>query len=388
MMALWKTTFARGPKMAAAALCLTALAGCSIFSNDDGRNDPAPLTEYAPGLAVKQVWKTSVGRGAGIGFAPVVINDAVYAATPNGKLGKYNLADGRSVWTADADTDLSAGVGTDGNVTVVASERGEIIAYDDSGKEKWRTRATSNVSVPPVVGFGVVVIRSGDYRIQAFDINSGERMWSLQRPGPALALQSGSQMVLAQGLVITGLPGGKLLAINTASGNVQWEATVSQPKGGSDLERLTDVVGAPQIAGRLLCAVAYQGRITCFDVSQGGRALWAKDFSSSSGMTVDDRNAYTADAQSVANAFSLDAGSNLWKQNALRNRQLSAPAVLRGAVAYGDYDGYVHFLSSTDGKLLARVSLGGGAIVSPLQTTSQGVLVQTGNGDIALIGTP
>ncbi|WP_367998929.1 outer membrane protein assembly factor BamB family protein, partial [Salmonella enterica] len=76
--------------------------------------------------------------------------------------------------------------------------------------------------------------------------------------------------------------------------------------------------------------------MTCFDVSQGGRPRWAKDFSSSSGMTVDDRNAYTADAQSVANAFSLDAGSNLWKQNALRNRQLSAPAVLRGAVAYGD----------------------------------------------------
>ena len=52
-------------------------------------------------------------------------------------------------------------------------------------------------------------------------------------------------MVLAEGLVITGLPGGKLMAIASDSGNVQWEGTVATPRGASDLERLTDVVGSP-----------------------------------------------------------------------------------------------------------------------------------------------
>lgn len=36
---------------------------------------------------------------------------------------------------------------------------------------------------------------------------------------------------------------------------------------------------------------------------------------------------------------------------------------------------------------MARLSVGGGAVVSPPQTTSQGVLVQTGNGNLVLIGT-
>ena len=35
-------------------------------------------------------------------------------------------------------------------------------------------------------------------------------------------------MVLAEGLVITGLPGGKLMAIASDSGNVQWEGTVAR----------------------------------------------------------------------------------------------------------------------------------------------------------------
>lgn len=56
------------------------------------------------------------------------------------------------------------------------------------------------------------------------------------------------------------------------------------------------------------------------------------------------------------------------------------------AVAFGDYDGYVHFLSSSDGRLLGRIQVGGGAVVSPLVSTPRGVLVQTGNGSLVLVG--
>jgi len=364
-----------------------ALSACSWFSKDDDRYAPAPLTDYAPAMSVRAVWSQSIGSGSGLGFAPTVIGDAIYAATPDGSVGKFDLQSGRVIWKSKAESKLSAGVGSDGTTTAVATPSGEVIAFDDTGKIKWRAKATSDVEIPPAVGYGVVVVRSGDYRIQAFDAQSGNRLWSLQRPGPALALRSAAQMVMAEGLAITGLPGGKMLAINVASGNVQWEGTVATPKGASDLERLTDVVGAPRLAGRLLCAVAYQGRIVCFDVTQGGRPLWAKDFSSSSGMMVDDRNAYAPDQSGIVSAFALDNGNNVWKQAGLKNRKLTSPAILGSAVAVGDYDGYVHFLSRSDGRLMARLSVGGGAVVSPPQSTQQGVVVQTGNGNLVLIGT-
>jgi outer membrane protein assembly factor BamB len=369
------------------AVAVVTLSACSLFSRDDDRNKPVELTQYPAGISVRAIWTTDIGSGSGLGFVPAVTRDAAYAATPDGKVDKVDLASGKIVWHADVNTELSAGAGSDGNITAVASPTGQVIALDDNGKIKWKAQASSDVAVPPEVGFGVVVVRSGDYRIQAFDINSGERLWSVQRPGPALALKTASQMAMAEGLVIVGMPGGKLFAINTATGNVQWEGTVAVPKGAGDLERLTDVVGAPKLAGRLMCAVAYQGRITCFDVSAGGRPLWTKDFSAASGMTIDDRAAYAPDLHSIVSAFSIESGSNLWKQTALRNRQLTAPAVLSGAVAMGDYDGYVHFLSATDGKLLARLSVGGGPILSAPQTTSRGVLIQTGNGKLVMIGT-
>lgn len=380
--------FQRVLRSTALAASLLALGGCSIFSSTDERYDPAPLTEYAPGMSVRSVWSTSIGSGSGLGFVPAQVGEAIYAATPDGSVAKVELSSGRILWEADADMKLSAGPGSDGTTTVVASPLGDVIAFDDTGKVKWKAKASSDVDIAPVVGYGAVVIRSGDYRIQAFNVETGERLWSLQRPGPALALRSAAQMQLAEGLVITGLPGGKLLAINVGSGNVQWEGTVATPRGASDLERLTDVVGAPQLApGGLLCAVAYQGRIVCFNVSQGGRPMWAKDFSSASGMAVDSRFAYAPDQNSVVSAFALESGNNVWKQAALKNRKLTSPAALGGAIAVGDLDGYVHFLSSSDGSLLARLSVGGGAILSPVQATPSGVLVQTGNGNLVLIGT-
>ena len=370
------------------AVCLTGLlvlGGCGMFSRRRPLRPGAPDRVQGRHVGASGLVRFG-GQRLGPGFAPAVVNDAVYAATPDGSVGKFDLQSGRQIWKVRAETkQLSAGVGSDGTTTAVASPDGDVIAFDDTGKVKWKARATSDVTIPPVVGYGIVVVRSGDYRIQAFDANSGDRLWSVQRPGPALALRSAAQMVLAEGLVITGLPGGKLMAIASDSGNVQWEGTVATPRGASDLERLTDVVGSP-IAGNLLCAVAYQGRIVCFDVTAGGRPIWAKDFSSVSGMSLDERFAYASDQNSVVSAFALDNGGNVWKQAALKNRQLTAPALLGGALAVGDLDGYVHFLSRSDGSLMARLSVGGGAIVSPPQTTSQGVLIQTGNGNLALIG--
>ncbi|QDQ87900.1 outer membrane protein assembly factor BamB [Alcaligenaceae bacterium SJ-26] len=366
-------------------LGIAALGACSLFSSTDERYEPAKLTEYAPELVVNKAWTASFGSGGGLGFVPAIVGPDVYAATANGKVAKYELATGRQQWVIDTDTDLTAGVGSDGQLVVVASPRGEVIALDASGQEKWRAHATSEVSIPPAVGNGIVVVRSGDYRIQAFDAETGKRIWSVQRPGPALAVRAGTQMVMIDGMVLTGLPGGKILALDAATGNVQWEGTVAIPKGAGDLERVTDVVGAPQLAGPLMCAVAYQGRVVCFDVAAGGTLRWAKDFSSSSGMTVDRRNAYAANLQGEVHAFALDGGANLWRQNALRNRQLSAPAATGDSVAVGDYQGIVHFLSPVDGRQLARISVGGGAVVSPLQATQNGVLVQRGDGDLTLL---
>ncbi|MCC7227466.1 MAG: outer membrane protein assembly factor BamB [Burkholderiaceae bacterium] len=366
---------------------MTVLAGCSAFTGDDGRNNPTELKAFEPALSVQAAWRAPVGSGTGIGFAPVIGRDTAYAAAADGSVGKYDLTSGAAIWRVQLDTKLSAGVGSDGVTTAVVARDGTVIALDETGAVKWRAKATSDVSIPPIVGFGVVVVRSGDYRIQAFNAQNGERVWSIQRPGPALSLRAPSRMILAEGLIITAIPGGKLIAVNATSGDIAWEGIVGVPKGTSDLERVNDVVGAPVILGPLLCAASYQGKLTCFDVSQGGRPAWSKDFSSTAGIASDGKYIYSPSQRDIVNAFQLDNGALAWRQDALRNRRLAGPAANGQAVVVGDSEGFVHFLSPDDGRLVARLSLGGGPIQAPLQATLHGVLVQLGDSTLVMLTT-
>ncbi len=372
-------------RAALAGLVVAGLSGCGLFSQADARFDPAPLTDYAPSLAVSARWSVSIGSGGGYGFAPELVGDTLYAATPSGAVAALDAASGALRWRVDAGP-LSAGAGSDGRLVAVASQSGMVVAYDAQGKELWRSQAASAVNVPPSVGNGIVAVRTTDYRIQAFDAATGKLRWNVQRPGPALALRTSIRMLSVPNLLIAGMPNGRLMVIDAASGAVRWEGSVSSSRGASDLERITDVVGEPVVVGPLLCGVSYQGRTTCFDVSQGGRAVWTQDVSSATGMNTDGQRLYLADARDTVRALDLKDGHELWKQTALLNRHLGAPVPVGAAVAVGDYEGYVHFLSRADGALMARLQVGGGPVVSALVPTPRGVVVQTGDGKLILVG--
>ena len=69
----------------------------------------------------------------------------------------------------------------------------------------------------------------------------------------------------------------------------------------------------------------------------------------------------------------------------MRNRRVTEPAVIGNAVLLGDYEGLVHVLSVDKGEFMARVTVGGGAMLAPAQATPQGVVVQAGDSSVALI---
>src|SRR5699024_6956097 len=138
------------------------------------RYDPVPLVDFTPERQAGIAWSVNVGNEAGIGFSPAVTSSAVYAASANGNVAKIDLRSGSVQWQAQVAEGLQAGAGSDGNTTAVVTPSGEVVAFNDEGVERWRNQASSEVLVPPAVGDGVVVVRSGDYRVQAFDASTGE----------------------------------------------------------------------------------------------------------------------------------------------------------------------------------------------------------------------
>ena len=156
------------------------------------------------------------------------------------------------------------------------------------------------------------------------------------------------------------------------------------PKGATELERVTDVVGDPALLGREVCAAAYQGRVACFEAASG-KQLWARELSSLTGVGIDARYAFVADDRGAVHALDRTNGRSVWKQDRLANRQLSAPLAADAAIAVGDLEGYVHFLARDSGAFLARHETRGGAVRSAPLAIPGGLVVQTQDGRLVAL---
>lgn len=368
---------------------LIATAGCSwlnpFASKPSPRTEPAPLVEFKSSMDVRTVWTASVGKSEKYVFTPVSVGNFIFAASENGTISKIEADTGRTVWRIDADTKLTAGVGSDGVTVVVAAENGVILAFDaEDGKQRWKAQASSEVLSAPAIGQSVVVVRSMDNRISAFDADDGSRKWTVQRTAPALTLRTSPGIAIAGPTAYIGLSGGRLLAVALATGAPRWEVAVGDPRGVTELERIADISGTPLVAGRDVCAVAYQGRVACFD-AVSGTPRWAAPLSSDVGVAADNRLVYAADEEGTVVAISRLGGGVLWRNNKLKNRRLSTPIASGRAVAVGDYQGYVHFLSKDDGSFLARVATDGSAIMSVPLMVGGNLVFQTQSGTVAAL---
>ncbi|WP_293776784.1 outer membrane protein assembly factor BamB [uncultured Oxalicibacterium sp.] len=369
---------------------VVALTGCSSLNpfakKPNPKTQPAPLVELQNDARMRTVWSASVGKADKYVFTPALVGSNVYAAAENGNITKLEASTGRSIWRIDAGTRLTAGVGSDGQNVVVVGNKGVILAFDAEGKQRWKAQATSEVLSAPAVALGTVLIRSMDNRVTAYDVDTGERKWSIQRTAPALTLRTAPGIAIVDGTAYVGFAGGRLLALTVATGAPRWEMAVGDPRGVTELERIADISGTPVVSGREVCAVAYQGRVACFDAASGA-PRWAAGLSSDGGVAVDERNVYVADEKGGLNAFSRMSGASAWRNTQLTNRRLSTPIAFNNVVATGDFDGYIHFLSKEDGKLLARIKTDGGAIVARPQFADGVGIFQTQLGSVVAVAT-
>ncbi|MEW6164466.1 MAG: outer membrane protein assembly factor BamB [Pseudomonadota bacterium] len=370
-----------------------ALAGCASvgesfnsaidmlnpFSRSAPKVKPAELTPIQPTAELKTLWQGGVGGAGEFVFSPAVAGGSVFAAGRDGTLARYD--NGSQTWRIAAGQAISGGVGADGKLVVVGTAKGEVLAFHAAdGRPAWQARVSSEVLATPAVSGDLVIVRSGDARIFGLDAADGKRRWVYQRSTPALSLRSSVGVTATDKAIYAGFPGGKLAAIARNNGAALWEATVALPRGATELERIADVASEPVVEGREVCAVAYQGRVACFDTATGSQ-IWAREVSSIAGLDIGGRHLYVADDKGTVHAFDRESGASLWKQDKLFMRGVTRPLALGLRVAVADYQGVVHLLSGDDGAFAARQQTDGAAISAPPRRLGDGgFMVQTRNG--------
>jgi outer membrane protein assembly factor BamB len=369
----------RKPFLLLGLLLALAVVACS---KDKAVDQPAKLTPVKGPLRVERLWSRSVedkravvlrlGLGMTLGEA-----NHIYAAGHKGDVVQAELSTGRIIWhTGLFKAPLSGGVGVSADLAVVGSSDGRVFALNTSdGHLRWQVRLNGEVLSQPAVSERLVAVRTEDGKLRGLSPADGHELWVQEQQVPRLSLRGTSSPVIAGDLVLCGFDNGKVMAVNSNDGSVQWEATVTPPHGRTELERLADIDANVIVSGQNVYAVGFQGRIAMLALDTG-QVWWSHETSSYRGMALDDEVLYVTSADGEVVALKAKTGAEIWRQSALLHRGLTAPAIMDDSLVIGDYQGYVHWLDKTSGALIARA--GGGKVrmsTTPLVSGNEIVVI-------------
>lgn len=357
------------------AVALSLMVGCA---SGPQKPKPAELAPLAGLLNVRLAWSLKTGASDHALNVQVVGNTATVASS-DGSVLSLDAGTGAELWRATVGGQILAGVGSDGRVAAVLTRENELVALE-SGKELWRQRMTAPSYTSPLVAGGRVFLLGADRSVNAFDAQSGRKLWGLQRPGEPLVLRQSGVLLAVGNTLVAGLSG-RLVGINPLNGGVLWESPIAVPRGTNDIERLVDLVGRVSREGSVVCARAFQAAVGCVNADRGS-LLWSRPANGSVGVHGDGTSVFGVESDGKLIAWRQTDGERAWVSERLQYRSLSAPLVVGRSVAVGDETGLVHLMSREDGTPLTRLATDGSAIAAAPVLAGETLIVVTRNGGI------
>jgi outer membrane protein assembly factor BamB len=353
-------------RFAAATVLLALLAACD---KEKDVEPPAELVDFKETLTVQRVWSASLGGGDEVmrgGLAPAAEGERVFVAGRGGDVLALQGASGKTLWRTRTKAELTGGPGAGQGLVVVGTADGGVIALDAvTGTQRWTAKVGGEVLSAPAVSESAVIVRTVAGRLLALSPADGKEIWREDQQIPRLTLRGAAAPVVAGSTTICGFDNGRVLAVDTTRGEVLWEQLVSPARGRTELERLVDIDSAVKVSGADIFVAGFQGRVAMLAIDSG-QTWWSREISSHRGLDVDEERVVVTTATGEVIALRRRTGVEIWRQNGLRLRRLSAPAIVGTRVAVADFEGYVHWLDIESGAFVARTKTGGRTSNAPL----------------------
>jgi outer membrane protein assembly factor BamB len=361
------------------------LTSCTTISNffyDEEELETRRLKPIEVQFTPTETWSVNLGDGIDKFYSklkPAVAYDMVFAANRQGEVSAYDQATGKKVWSKDFaiydEEGLTSGISKlwsnglsariAGGMSVAyetvffGTENGEVVALDaNTGEQKWRVTVKGEVLAAPAIDAGIVLVNTGSGYIFALNADDGEQVWSSESDVPPLSLRGVSSPAAVNGGAIIGTATGKLIVNIIETGQTAWEQVISSATGVTELERIVDIDSEPLVSGGNVYVISYDGTLASVEL-RTGRVIWKREYKSFRRMSLSGSTLYLVDVNS--NVYALDSrnGVELWSQGALKQRLLTGVTPIGNYLVAGDKYGYLHWFDQADGKVVARLEVGG-----------------------------
>ena len=359
----------------------------------------------APDFAV--AWRRDIGAGSSDTrqvMAPVVAdNGRVFVMDGEATVTAVDSSSGSVAWKANVKPDeqefrrsffsfglggTSTGGGFGGGVAVgagkvfISSGYRTVSAVDQAtGAVLWTTPVDVPIHGAPTVSGSRVYVIDVENQIFAFDVNTGQQVWSYRGiPEPARIMRASSPAVTGE-TVIAPFSSGELVALRAATGQALWQQVLSRTSRTSALSEIRDIAGRPVVSRGVVYAVGHSGVMSAIDVPTG-QPKWQLPVSGVNAPLPVGDVVYVVSKAGELTVVNRDTGQVYWTHdlNEGRVRQeggflglwdrtvrpiWSGPLLASNRLVLVNSDGELVAFDPKTGAQTASLKLGGPAFIAP-----------------------
>ncbi|QIG81225.1 PQQ-like beta-propeller repeat protein [Stakelama tenebrarum] len=284
-----ENSIAADPDLAGIDVLLPPAAANAAWAQPGG-NASKSMGHLALATAPSRLWHTGIaggGKRARLASAPIVADGKLYVVDIDGRVNAFDAENGAELWTRPTSENrensnalFGGGVAYESGKLYATNGLGDVVALDAaSGDQLWKVRPGGPLRGAPTIAYGHVYVVTQDNQFFTLNQNDGSVVWTSAGAVETQGVFGVAAPAAAQSTVVAGFSSGELNAYRYENGRQLWTDVLSRTSMSTSVSSLSDIDADPVIDQGRVYAVGQGGRMVALDLASG-RRLWEENFAS------------------------------------------------------------------------------------------------------------
>lgn len=337
------------------------------------RNAPGHLA-LSGGL--KTLWDRSIGKGSSsdghLTASPIFYEGRIYTLDTLGKVRAISAGNGNEVWETSTTPEnekenegFGGGLAIDNGRLFATTGYGQVVAMNaGSGKVLWKKDLKVPIRSLPTAAKDRVFVFTTEGNLYTLSGIDGAELWSYRGLPETASLLSSASPAVADNVVIVPFSSGEIGAFNIETGQAIWTETLTRRRQGASFSSLNNAA-RPAISNNVVFAGSHSGRMIASKKDTGER-VWTQNIASNQGPWIAGDTLFTVDVTGRLLALTKNDGKIRWVSQLPEGKGWSGPIVAGGKVWVISSAGLLVGADATNGKIITKKDLDTRVFIPPI----------------------
>ncbi len=341
-----------------------------------GGNAAKSMGSLALSASPSQVWSKQVAKTSKrerLAASPVIAGGKLFVMDTDGVVHAMSADGGSPLWTAatvkaegNKTARFGGGVSVSGEHLFATNGLGDVVALNVAdGTELWRKRPGGPLRGAPTLANDNLYVVTQDNQLFAMKQENGDVSWTASASLETQGVFGVAAPASAQGTLVAGFSSGELNAYRYENGRQLWSDVLARSSMTTSVSSLSDIDAEPVIDQGRVYAVGQGGRMVAMDIATGNR-MWEQNIAGISTPWVAGEWLFVVTDDARLLCLSRTSGKVRWisqlklYKNAKKPKNPYSwvgPVLAGGKLILGNTRGELVFVSPTDGSISSTINL-------------------------------